>query len=247
MKALVRLFAISVLLIATKAQAQGAQELDAPKPAPLRRFPVGAGVGFANDGLGGSGLISYGGSTSSGNWLRGSTPLGSALVEVALSERLRLGLGVSGSYSKSELDDERDQASPRYYPRKMGFVGAALSLRWVLNPKDALQVSPLVALGGQYSMAKGLQSTYVPSTDTEESSYLSADGHGHGVDARLGLVFEYALLPQLFLRLESHFLRVGYEKTDAVTKVAGERQHERANSTSLAFGWLPILQLRFAF
>jgi opacity protein-like surface antigen len=242
------LVGLVLALFTARAAAQAApQPTAAPAASAPSRFSVGAGIGFSSEGLGGLGGVSY--SSPALYAGRAFTPVGTALLEAELTQRLRLGVGLSGSYTSSrERDGREDARQPRSYPKKVAGAAAAVSLRWIVNPEGVVQVSPLISLGGNWATAKGVSSDFVPATDTEPAYYLEADSDGYGVDARFALVLEHALLPQLYLRFESHFVRLSYSKIEAVTDAeSGPRTKESLSQTSFALGWYPVLQLRLTF
>jgi hypothetical protein len=242
------LLALLVTVLSSRALAHdAAQNLDAPRaPEPRTRFSVGAGLGFASDSLGGDGLAGLAG-LNNYYYSRGSIPFGTALLEAKLSDGLRLGLGLSGGYSKAS-QNVSDPSSVSSLPESSGWLGGTLNARWVLNPHDLVQVSPMVGVGGSYAKANDQRGTYVPSMEVgAQGSYLKADSSGKSVDARLGLVVEYRLLPQLYLRLESYFARLSYTKYKVADKPEGAGNYERLSQTTFSVGWLPVIQLRVAF
>ncbi|HEX7478628.1 MAG TPA: hypothetical protein VF331_12530 [Polyangiales bacterium] len=211
------------------------------------RISLGVGVGFG-DASASSGFVVTGLGSSPSMMLPGSSPFGVALIEATVTRRLRLGLSVTGAYQKLEHSDQRPVGQTNnYFPGEQSQLGAALSARWVLNPGGVVEISPLAVLGVHRGWATGLQSTYVPTTTgSGPGTYLTADATGAGIDVTAGLVLEYRLLQQLYLRFESSLARARHSHVDSVTHAGSQRLHERLNQTNLSFGWQPVLQLRFA-
>jgi hypothetical protein len=233
-------------LVASAAQA------DAPPPPPAGaptaveesgRWSFGGGVGLASyEVISLSGL----GSRSALGSLRG--PVGVALIERSLGPAWRLGANVLGSYTRSETDDEADAPGIARDRHAASRVSGGVSLRWVLNPGQLVEVSPMLALGGGWLREEGA-TRGVSYSENAITGRRQDDSKGWGVDGRLGLVVEYRLLTRLYLRLESHFFRVGLEHQrvttrDTSTDAPPETSHADLEQFGVSLGFQPLLQLR---
>lgn len=234
-----------------------------PEAPPLGRWSLGAGVGFSGTGdvgLGGlEGLSGFAGSSMGP--ANSQTPYGTAVAEVALSPVFRLVLGVQGSYAK-QLSRERDPETEYIVGRGpegdfRWSLGGSVGGRAVLNPGGVVEVSPILMLGGFRHVS---ETTYQSGNVPELSALLYTNRHYSSVgwDARLGLVLEYSLLPNLFLRFETYFVRLGYAKasventiperpTDLDSKILFSMTREGRSDLSLNYGVSPSLQLRMNF
>lgn len=256
---------IAVLSVELTASAE-AQEtrISAPAPEvpPLGRWSLGAGVGFS--GTGDVGLtnayrgVLAGSSVSPAN---SQTPYGTALAEIALSPVFRLVLGMQGGYSR-QLSRERDPKPESIVGRgpegdSYWTLGGAIGARAVLNPGGIVEISPILMFGGYRSAS---ETTYMSGKVPEFDALLYATRKSStvGWDARLGLVLEYSLLPNLFLRFETYFVRLGYGKastedtipeppTDLDSKLLFSMTHEGRSDLALNYGVSPSLQLRMSF
>ena len=236
---------LAILTLTAQAAAQAAPEAKATEEE-SSRFSVGAGVGYPfgdNTGLIGLGGAS-GLSASFYAAAQGRAPYGTALVEAQLSRRLRLGLGVLGSYD--HVSGREDGNGERLPATTFSAWAGSVSLRWIVNPGARVEVSPLLALGGYRSAVQGVQ---VGSVQQEDGSFraTTASAHGQALSARLGLVLEYRLLSQLFLRLESQFVSASYGSARSVTHAPGKDPRDHVVSSGVDILFNPSLQLRFTF
>ncbi len=247
-----------VLLTTTFSAARVRAEVpDSPNPALAKvtegsgRWSFGAGVGmtlYGSDyGLGSTsgaaGLARLGGVGSSG-------PFGVGLIERSLSPALRLGLSVVGGYSQEQnKSNDRDPNVAPPSRTTSASAGGAVSLRWVLNPGELVEVSPFVALGAHWASREGALTSWTHGSEGEVVARNELDVEGYGLNARLGMVVEYRLLTRLYLRLESHLLRFDrthakqknlFERVDAPSEVG----RQTVVVTSLGLGIQPMLQLR---
>jgi hypothetical protein len=231
----------------TKAAALAVPAPEAPRPAQQpARWSFGAGVGLLGYNLGS--VVGPGAAGALGS-LSGTTLLGVGLLERTLTPSLRLGLAASGGYSRRNTDSHDFDATPEGQ-LSQGFYGGLLSLRWVLNPGDLVEVSTLVGLGGHGLRANSdthSRTTAADGSATEARSKV--DSKNRGIDGRLGLVVEYRLLERLYLRLETHFASVGADHTSSSsheTSADGVRQSggQTSDTLFLNFGFQPFLQLR---
>ncbi|MDB4975699.1 MAG: hypothetical protein JWN48_4040 [Myxococcaceae bacterium] len=228
----------------------------ATRDASSTRFSLGAGLGFASDGLGlGGGLggsLGYGSSYGLTS-ITGTTPFGTSLLELALSRRLRLFAGISGQYgkplhpSRGSTGSSVSTASIFADDGKRWAVGGALGLRWVLNPGGVVEISPALQVG-----IHGAAVDHVASNvKTDGDGVVQADRSelkSRGVDGRVGLVLERVLLANLFLRFEAYFARAGYDHHESHTQLAlGGREHAKQDAVGATFGFAPSLQLRLVF
>jgi hypothetical protein len=204
-------------------------------PRDVPRFSLGAGFGFSVD-AGGTGLGSLG-AIGNGSTTAAVTPTGSALFELAATRSVRLMLGASGNYSK-RVHAKSDV--PDTSPESRWILGGGVGVRWVLNPGGVVELSPALLLG----MHGGRVNQYVGSVrETNGISYMTRyDEVSLGVDGRLGIVLERALLPNLHLRFEAYFLRGGYDRFASRTNGVITR-HARAG---LGWGLAPSLVLRLS-
>lgn len=76
---------------------------------------------------------------------------------------------------------------------------------------------------------------------------LTQDTRDAGVDARLGLVLEYRLLPQLWLRMESSFVSASYSQVNATYRAPGKTTKDHFAQASVGAGFSPALQVRMTF
>ncbi len=246
------------------AQAQEAK-VSSPDPEipPLARWSFGAGVGFVGTGELASpsalrGLTISDGSPAPAGSL---TPYGTALVEIALTRVVRLALGLQGSYA-TQLSRERDPQPEHIIGRgpqgdSQWSLGAGMGVRAVLNPGGVVEISPILMLGGFRAVS---ESTYMTSVNNALPArfYTNRKAVVTGWDARLGLVLEYALLTNLFLRFETYFARLGYGKSsfedttpdpisDVDSRVLFSITREARSDLSLTYGVSPSVQLRMSF
>jgi hypothetical protein len=241
---LLTLFCVA-LATGAHAQAPEAPGAGASGEAP-GRWSFGGGVGLGGYESGLSGLSGAGALGGLGG-LR--APVGVALLERTLSPALRLGVNLSGSYARSDVDESGDAPGVEASTSHSSRVGGGVSLRWVLNPGQLVEVSPMAALGGAWLRAEAEARILSYSPEGDVTVSREQDSDGWGVDGRLGLVVEYRLLSRLYLRLESHFARVGFDHQRLTTRdVAVDRPtvNSRADmdTFSVSFGFQPFLQLR---
>jgi hypothetical protein len=242
------LLTLSMLVSLPTARAEQSAELPhtnlaQDKPA---RFSLGAGLGVGlvgEAGLGGLGALGAAGLAGLGA-AQGRTPFGASLIELLLSPQLRLVLGAVGSYNKTtESEDKLELGTAN----SAWSVGGTFGLRWVLNPGATVEISPLLSLGASKAVAKRQRvGSYANEGGIQE--YILQNAKAWGYDARLGLVLEYALLTNLYLRLEGYFARAGYTKT-ATSRFdpRAENTHSQRSDLGLSFGFAPVLQLRLTF
>lgn len=165
------------------------------------------------------------------------SPTGIALFEVAASRRVRLMLGVSGSYTKRlrVRSDEEDRS-----PRSNWLIGGGLGVRWIANPGGPVEIAPALLLGIHGGRTKDIPGTLHESNGVEYDTL--GDDASLGADARLGVVTEYALLPNLHLRFEAYFLRAGFERS----AVRRNGLTTRTAHMGLNWGIAPSLILRMS-
>lgn len=227
------------------ARAQPGSSSGVPEPG---RWSFGAGIGtvlYGSDfGLSGSsataGLAALGGA--------GGT-YGAVLIERSLSPALRLGATLSGSYADTERKGDELGSTPSPERTTYGSVGGGISLRWVLNPGDLVEISPLVIVGAQWFERDGASSGASLDAQGQILSRSETDVNGYGINARLGFVVEYRLLTRLYLRLETHLLRVERTKSEETTRtespgVPTQREQQTATGISANVGVQPLLQIR---
>lgn len=248
---LVVLILFGALSFQTQAQAVPAEhESSAPEPY-AGVWSLGAGVGFGGYYSGDAALqtlavsgLGYALPTSSSNWL------GVGLVEVTLKPALRLGLNVTGYYSSTNNPDA-DTATTLMDPAdsQNGSLGGAASLRWVLNPGELVEVSPVFALGGGWSHAELSQASRI---DSEGNVFARRDTRtdAFSINARAGMTIEYRLLTRLYLRLEAYFVRADHallETTERRVELDMPTQvtNKNLNATAVGLSVQPTLQLRF--
>ncbi|MFT3925773.1 MAG: hypothetical protein QM778_24740 [Myxococcales bacterium] len=238
---------LGVLFALSPARAQEAKVTPPdPGPPPLARFSVGAGVGF-----GGLGEV-Y--NATSGRYAGSRTPIGSSLFEVAASPRWRVVLGIAGTYDKRLTESNNspntvtvDGGVVRDGPESTWMLSGSAGVRCVLNPGGVVEVSPLLTLGAHKTMSKGIPSTTYSSAG-QASEPTTVDAVSKGYDARLGLVLEHALLPNLYLRFETYFARASYLRT--ASRQNGSSAPENCNcrrDLSVGYGLSPFLQVRLTF
>lgn len=223
-----------------------------PKEAPLRRFSFGAGIGLAgygglNSGISNGGIIVGGVVTNQS----GATPVGAALLEVALTRALRISLGGSGSYARRNIDSGFGNSANSNGPMNSNSFGIGLGPRWIFNPGGLVEISTLFTLGVHRSAVEvRTGSEWRPNADSESLFKIqTTDSSGVGVDGRLGIVLEYQLLERLHLRFDNQFVRAGHDwyRTHLSSTTAGEQDMGTRSSSkqlSVDFGWSPFLMLR---
>ncbi len=209
-------------------------------------FSLAAGLGFAvgDSGTGLAGLAGLAGAGGLGYVPSGRAPFGAAVLEYALSARFRLGLGVHGSYNRN-LAAEPEQPGAG---EKAWSFGASLGIRGILNPGGVVEISPILAVGGYRTSAEGRYAGST-STATGETLLLTQDAAQRGIDTRLGLILEHALLPNLFLRFESYFVRLAWTKSNVAQFTEGNSEglKQSRSDLSVQYGFTPVLLLRLAF
>lgn len=243
---------LTTLLIGTVAEADeshSAQQGSSNRAAEPGRWSFGAGIGtvfYGSDyGLygasGAAGLAALGGS--------GGGTYGAVLIERTLSPALRLGASLTGSYADSERKGDEQPRNPSPDRTTHSSAGGGISLRWVLNPGDLVEISPLLIVGAQWFNRDG--ANYSASYDDQGQvfSRSETDVDGYGIYARLGFVVEYRLLTRLYLRLETHLLRVERNQYEESTRTESqgspiERDRQTATGVSASFGVQPMLQIR---
>jgi hypothetical protein len=242
-----------VLASSTARAEQTSGALDAPAPEQTQAreatgsWSIGAGVG-----LSGFGVSSYGvsGSGLAGVRAEGLSTLGVALLERTLTPALRLGLAATGGYTRTNGEHEGDLETSPVGDSRSSTVAALLTLRWVLNPGDLVEVSPLVALGGRWLRSDGHVTGYSSSGPDGLSGWRrEQDTKGYGLEGRLGLAVEYRLISRLYLRFESHFASVGASNVEVTNREISDDAPtvtgtDSADTLGVSFGFQPFLQLR---
>ena len=223
---LISVVAISIACsLATKAAAE------TPKPDnPV--WSVGAGVGFGYS-LGSLGQLA-GGSGSLTN------PRGIALVEYRATKSLALFVSADALHFETHVENTPPEDAPDLnYPRSPAEitteVGGSLGARWIINPDGIVEVSPSVQLDASWRRERG-------GSHENPRRYTTLT---YGMS--LGLVLEYQLLEQLFLRLNSPIMaaRIG-----SGTRLTGRDESQDKRETTEYFAGLslaPTLQIRFLF
>lgn len=214
----------------------------------LGRWSFGAGIGtvlYGSDfgyvgGAGAAGLAALGGN--------GGT-YGTVLIERSLSPALRLGANLTGSYADTERKGDEVPGSPSPERSTYGSAGGAISLRWVLNPGDLVEISPLVIVGTQWFKGDGTRTSTSFDAQGEIVSRTETDVDGYRINARFGFVVEYRLLTRMYLRLETHVLRVDRTSTNEKTRTESEgnpvaRGSQTSTAVSAGVGVQPMLQIR---
>ncbi len=232
-----------LVLTVSHAHAQSTASEPAPPTEDASRFSLGAGLGYTffngagvGVGVGGAGLSDLG----------SRAPYATGLVEMRVHPRWRLGAGLNGAYTHSGARSGTGFGGADQPAQSYGVGGASLSARYIINPGAVVEVSPLLALGVHAGRAKGQPAG---STMNAEGGYepITQDTREAGVDARLGLVVEHRLLPQLWLRMESSFVSANYSQARATFRAQNQTTKSDFNQTSLAAGFSPALQLRMTF
>lgn len=212
------------------------------------RWSFGAGVGgvlYGSDVYGRSaaaGLSALGGGNAGGAF-------GTVLIERALSPRLRLGATVTGSYADSEREGDELRNAPSPDRTTASSAGGGISLRWVLNPGDLVEISPLVLVGAQGYRQDGANASGSYDAQGQVLSRSETEFAGYGIHARLGFVVEYRLLARLYLRLETHLLRVERSQVEEAIRTENqdgsvERDRQTYTGISATLGVQPALQIR---
>jgi len=145
-----------------------------------------------------AGLAGLAGASGLANVPSGRAPFGAAVLEYALSARFRLGLGVYGSLNRNLTSEPKQPGAGE----KVWSFGGSLGIRGILNPGGVVEISPILAVGGYRTSAEDRYAGSM-STANGETLLLTQDAAQRGIDTRLGLILEHALLPNLFLRFES--------------------------------------------
>jgi hypothetical protein len=210
---------------------------------PPARYSVGAGIGFVGYGDVQSGAASlgayYGGALPAAV---SRAPIGTTLLEYAVSSTWRLTAGINGSYQRMVSGEHRVQN----YPEKAWSVGGTVGVRRVLNPGGVVEVSPILVLGAYRAKMHGVTAhgTDVDGLPIE----FAREDRQRGLDGRLGLVLEHGLLANLYLRMDVYFLRVGYSKNEVASIVPdGADRVDQRKDVSLGYGLSPSLSLRLTF
>jgi hypothetical protein len=213
---------------------------------PPARFSLAAGLGysFGDTNLGPSGLAGLAGLGSLGGASGGRAPFGTAALEFALSERFRFVLGVLGSYNRNLTAEPEIPGAGE----KQWFFGASLGVRGILNPRGIDEVSPILAFGGYRTEIENRNAGSQTNVNGEMFP-MTQDWAQRGIDTRLGLILEHALLPNLFLRFESYFMRLSWSKSNLVqsTEGAAEALTQSRSDLAVQYGFTPVLLLRLAF
>jgi hypothetical protein len=230
------------LAMAAGAGAQTASVTSATKPEKPGCVSVGAGVGLSydigNTGFASSTLNAYNGESAS------FTPIGSALVEWALSPAWRLMLGTAGSYTKKLHTSHDDKYASTLESRWS--AGAGLGLRWVLNPGQIVEFSPALLLGVHGGRTNGYRGAYSPQLSYDGEPPIPppvSDSASVGADGRLGFVLEHALLSRLYLRFECYLVRGGVDWHGRRERGEIPKRTKGADA-GLGWGLAPSLQLR---
>jgi len=237
---------LTLLLLGTAsdAQAQRAAAEATPRDE-TSRFSVGAGVGYTIYGDRGLGPI-FVGQGAGLSLATANSPYATGLVEVRLNPRVRLGVGLSGSYVHAGARKGSALGGMDTPSQDWGGGGASVSARYVVNPDSVVEVSPLFALGVHAGGTKGqLAGSVVNESGGYDSVVLSSQDMG--VDARFGLVLEHRLLPQLWLRMESSFASASYNSVRATYRSKGSTTKDSFSQAGVAAGFSPALQLRMTF
>jgi hypothetical protein len=239
MKRVVGLMVVVVMGIPCLAPAEEDQEAVKAPP----KWSLGAGIGFGGSSsayclglgcLGGVPTLPPGGLGSIGGYGGSWTPQGRILLERQLSRSLALMIDGSASYTSSE-------SSTSDLSNTSSNLGVGLGLRWLLNPDGAVEVSIAATLSGYWS-------TWDYWLMDLSSSKL--DVYSYTVSAGVGLVLERKLLDNLYLRLESNLVRLGYswfeyKNTWVDTRVVSSKSSSHSFNAGVALS--PSIQLRLTF
>jgi len=233
-------FLCALFLFAAAPRAEAQSAAPAPRTEEDSRFSVGAGLGYTflgDTSLGGAAGLSGLGSRA---------PYATGLVEVRVHPRVRLGVGLTGSYTHAGARSGAAFGGSDVPEQSFRAGSASLSARYVLNPSALVEVSPLLAVGARTASSKGQQFGSVMNTD---GSYdpVTQDTRDTGIDARLGLVLEYRLLPQLWLRMESNFVSASYSQIHATYRAPSKTTKGDFTQASIVAGFSPALQVRMTF
>jgi hypothetical protein len=190
----------------------------------------------ANDWSIGAGLLGSGYSYAMSGYVGGLAsypiaPTSSMTLERRLSENLWLTMGMAGNFSMA--DDDKGVSIGNTIVSKAFTGEVALGVRYIFNPKGAVEIS---AFGG----LSFLYGTQTLKSDTDEWNNRALSG---GIIA--GLAIERQLLKNLYLRLHTTIGNVYFATVSSEVEDTGE-----TNDVSQFRGGIsltPGIQLRLTF
>jgi hypothetical protein len=157
-----------------------------------------------------------------------------------LNRSFALLLKLEGSYSETESG---------YSDNKIGEVGVAAGVRWILNPGGFVEVSLYSVFGGSWVFGKS-ESKPNPPVNT-------SDTYGYDIGLGVGFAVEKKLLDNLYLRFETLVGRFGYQydkqtvSTTLIDLVTNEpvidKTHDHDKSIYALLAFSPAIELRMAF
>lgn len=113
-------------------------------------------------------------------------------------------------------------------------------MRWILNPNSLVQVSPMATIGAAIASVKDAVRGF--SSDSEGNrTYDPVDVSSRSASLNLGLVFEYRLAQQLYLRFDNQLVSAALAYAEETSQSQPKRTE---NTTSVGLRWTPSLQLR---
>jgi len=240
-----RLFILLVCLATLSPWISGARahEPTTATAQPQPAVSVGAGIGF-----GGSRTIASLLSTSvfllHGFGTDPYSPRGTGLVEVAQSRSFRWVLGVEGAYQTHDSVGAEPTSFVGSSATTNAGVGASLGMRWISHPDAVVQASPIASVGVAWIHADGVRTGGYNDADGEHLP-LYGDASAYLAVLRIGVVFEYRLLDQLYLRFDNQVLQGQLGSVDEEEDTPeGPRDHRTTKTYAAGVAWQPTLQLR---
>jgi hypothetical protein len=149
------------------------------------------------------------------------------LLERHLGRSWALVGSVTAGYSQSRRDGAVSSLDAE--------LSTALGVRWIVNPRGGVQISPLVALAAGWSRAYARMGSSRTRLETYSTSVV------------VGVVLERELAEGLFLRLESPLVDAGYHWGRQATTLAGTTEDDELAGLGARLALAPSLQLRLRF